>query len=87
MPPKLRAFFVYCRELGRGEEKFRLGTAMMTDVGGNRTEDTLYIMIPVDSEQAKRIERVYLVVRSRVGEQVIGYEVDRISQEKIDREK
>ncbi len=78
-------FFVYCRELGRGEKKFRVGTAMMTDVGGSRKLDTLYMMIPVKPEVAKRIERVVFLTSSR--ERIVEIEVDRISQETIERKK
>jgi len=80
-----RGFFVYCRELGRGEEKFRVGTAMMTDVGGDRELDTLYIMIPVEAEVAKRIERVFLLTSSI--ERLVEIKVDRISQETIEHRK
>ena len=78
-----RGFFVYCRELGREEDNFRVGTAMMTDVGGDRSLDTLYIMIPVEVEQARKIERILLIVDS--SERVVEVGVDRESQRKIER--
>jgi len=78
-------FFVYCRELGRGEEKFRVGTAMMTDVGGSRKLDTLYIMIPVEVEVAKRIKKVFFLTSAV--ERLVEIKVDRISQETIEYRK
>ncbi len=78
-------FFVYCRELGRGEDKFRLGTAMMTDVAGDRKLDTLYLMIPIEPKQARKIERVLLVTNS--SERLIEIGIARDSQEKLDRRK
>ena len=77
-----KGFFVYCRELGRGEEKFRIGTAMMADIGGDHSHDTLYIMIPVKPEVAKRINRVFFLTSSI--EKLVEIEVDRISQETIE---
>jgi len=79
-----RGFFVYCRELGREDDKFRVGTAMMTDVGGSRKLDTLYMMIPLSTEQAKHLESVLLVTNSSEKIDVIEIEVDRISQDMID---
>lgn len=67
MPPK-PGFFVYCRELGGDDENFRVGTAMMLDVGGDRKLDTLYIMIPMTDERASELERVLLITRSGIEE-------------------
>jgi len=61
-------FYVYCRELGRGDDKFRVGTAMMTDIGGNRKLDTLYLMIPMTKKRANELERVVFVTKSGVEE-------------------
>jgi len=77
--PLKQGFFVYCRELGG--EGYRIGTAMMTDVAGDRTLDELYMMIPVGVEQAKLIERVFFVTSS--SERVVEIEIDRSSQTKI----
>ena len=92
--PLEEGFFVYCRKLTREDDGFRIGTAMMTDVEGDRSLDTLYIMVPVDPEQARKIERVFFVTKSeeRVDEiQAYNLEVeigiDKVSQEKIDRRK
>lgn len=83
--PLEKGFFVYCRELGRGDEEFRVGTAMMTDVAGDRQLDTLYIMIPLDAEKARQIEKVLLVVKS--DERIVEVGIDKDSQDKIDRRK
>ena len=68
MTPPKPGFYVYCRELGRGEDKFRVGTAMMTDVGGDRKLDTLYIMIPMTNERADELVRVIFVTKSGIEE-------------------
>jgi len=65
MPPK-PGFFVYCRELGK--EGYRIGTAMMMDVPGNRSLDTLYMMIPMTVERANELQRVIFVSKSSVEE-------------------
>jgi hypothetical protein len=83
--PLEEGFFVYCRKLTREDDGFRIGTAMMTDVPGDRSLDTLYIMVPVEPEQARKIERVFFVTKSE--ERIVEIEVDKISQEKIDRRK
>ncbi len=59
--PLDRGFFVYCRELGREDDKYRVSTAIMTDVEGDRSKDKLYMMIPVEPETARKIERVFLL--------------------------
>jgi len=82
-----KGFFVYCRELGRAEDKLRVGTAIMTDVGGSRKLDTLYMMIPLSTNQAKHLESVILVTNSSEKIDVIEIEVDRISQDMIDCDK
>ena len=66
-PPK-PGFYVYCRELGREDDKFRVGTAMMLDVGGSREYDTLYVMIPMTIERANELERVIFVTKSGIEE-------------------
>jgi len=68
MKPPKPGFYVYCRELGREEDKFRVGTAMMLDVGGDRNLDTLYMMIPMTDERANELVRVIFVTRSGVEE-------------------
>ena len=85
MMPVEEGFFVYCRELGRGEDKLRVGTAMMTDVGGDRRLDTLYMMIPVKPEQARTIERAFLVTNST--ERIIEIGIDKESQDQIEYKK
>jgi hypothetical protein len=82
MMPLKKGFFVFCRELGRELGKYRVGTAMMTDVGGDRRHDKLYLMIPLPDDQANQLESVLLVMNS--SEKQIVIEIDRISQEKID---
>jgi hypothetical protein len=42
-------------------------------------------MVPVEPEQARKIERVFFVTKSE--ERIVEIEVDKISQEKIDRRK
>lgn len=74
-------FFAYCRRLGRGLEDYKIGLAMMTDVPGDRDHDQLYLMIPIDSKQAKKIERAILVIKS--SERIVEFGIDRVSQDKI----
>ena len=63
-----KGFYVHCRELGHEEDKFRVGTAIMLDVGGNRNLDTLYLMIPMTDERADELIRVIFVTKSGVEE-------------------
>ena len=63
-----KGFYVYCRELGEGDDKFRVGTAIMLDVGGDRSLDTLYLMIPMTDERADELIRVIFVTKSGVEE-------------------
>ena len=69
-------FFVYCRELGREENKSRIGTAIMLGVGGSREHDTLYLMIPMNVERAKKLRRV-IFITSEEREEI---EIDRYEQ-------
>ena len=63
-----KGFYVHCRELGHEEDQFRIGTAMMLDVGGDRGLDTLYLMIPMTDERADELIRVIFVTRSGIEE-------------------
>ena len=63
-----KGFYVHCRELGEGEDKFRIGTAMRLDVGGDRSLDTLYLMIPMTDERADELIRVIFVTKFGIEE-------------------
>lgn len=77
-------FFVHCGELTA--EEVSVGVAVMTTVkrGEIRGTEKLYLMIPVEPEQAKQIERIFLEMNFTVELTEIG--IDRDSQDKIERE-
>ena len=61
-----RAVFVQCRFLS--EDETRVGCAVMTTVPTPwERKEPFYIMIPIDTSYARRIERAFLIIN---GEQV-----------------
>ena len=75
-------FFVYCRNL-LGEDQYRVGVARLTDVPGNRENESLYMMIPVEPELARQLDKVSF--RNNSTGEIVEIQVDRTSRDKIER--